>query len=227
MTATTPSMRAVRFETGLIELELSNRIQCKTQPGGSSSYLKLFGKCQVDLNLALGQIVKHQVGCLTTILENTGLDVYFASWKSFLMINSSDACSVFAAGVWRSGFRLPPGGIFPNSDRSAKRPAGGDQWLLRQRGCSHHAQQANSVCPAGCFWQRLVFLLFPCWQETHSQQQLSNFQSKRLSHNNVFLCSNYKWETIFHYYLYPSCSCAVLAKLQGCLWQLEWTALGP
>lgn len=61
MTATTPSMRAVRFETGLIELELSNRIQCKSQPGGSSSYLKLFGKCQVDLNLALGQIVKHQV----------------------------------------------------------------------------------------------------------------------------------------------------------------------
>ncbi|RXM31147.1 hypothetical protein EOD39_1796 [Acipenser ruthenus] len=60
VTATTPSMRAVRFETGLIELELSNRIQCKAQPG-SSSYLKLFGKCQVDLNLALGQIVKHQV----------------------------------------------------------------------------------------------------------------------------------------------------------------------
>lgn len=59
MTATTPSMRAVRFETGLIELELSNRIQCKA--GGSSSYLKLFGKCQVDLHLALGQIVKHQV----------------------------------------------------------------------------------------------------------------------------------------------------------------------
>ncbi|XP_030213365.1 bridge-like lipid transfer protein family member 1 isoform X7 [Gadus morhua] len=61
MTATTPSMRAVRFETGLIELELSNRIQCKAQPGGGSSYLKLFGKCQVDLHLALGQIVKHQV----------------------------------------------------------------------------------------------------------------------------------------------------------------------
>lgn len=60
MTATTPSMRAVRFETGLIELELSNRIQCKSTPTGSS-YLKLFGKCQVDLNLALGQIVKHQV----------------------------------------------------------------------------------------------------------------------------------------------------------------------
>ncbi|XP_041130046.1 transmembrane protein KIAA1109-like isoform X4 [Polyodon spathula] len=60
VTATTPSMRAVRFETGLIEVELSNRIQSKAQPG-SRSYLKLFGKCQVDLNLALGQIVKHQV----------------------------------------------------------------------------------------------------------------------------------------------------------------------
>ncbi|XP_053317388.1 bridge-like lipid transfer protein family member 1 [Spea bombifrons] len=60
VTATTPSMRAVRFETGLIELELSNRIQTKAVPG-SRSYLKLFGKCQVDLNLALGQIVKHQV----------------------------------------------------------------------------------------------------------------------------------------------------------------------
>ncbi|XP_077093495.1 bridge-like lipid transfer protein family member 1 isoform X4 [Siphateles boraxobius] len=60
MTATTPSMRAVRFETGWIELELSNRVQCKTTPTGSN-YLKLFGKCQVDLNLALGQIVKHQV----------------------------------------------------------------------------------------------------------------------------------------------------------------------
>ncbi|XP_056616066.1 bridge-like lipid transfer protein family member 1 isoform X1 [Triplophysa dalaica] len=60
MTATTPSMRAVRFETGCIELELSNRVQCKTSPTGSN-YLKLFGKCQVDLNLALGQIVKHQV----------------------------------------------------------------------------------------------------------------------------------------------------------------------
>uniref|UniRef100_A0A8C0XEF4 Bridge-like lipid transfer protein family member 1 C-terminal domain-containing protein n=1 Tax=Castor canadensis TaxID=51338 RepID=A0A8C0XEF4_CASCN len=60
VTATTPSMRAVRFETGLIALELSNRLQTKASPG-SSSYLKLFGKCQVDLNLALGQIVKHQV----------------------------------------------------------------------------------------------------------------------------------------------------------------------
>ncbi|XP_059821063.1 bridge-like lipid transfer protein family member 1 [Hypanus sabinus] len=63
VTATTPSMRAVRLETGLIELELSNRIQAKAQLGAghNSSYLKLFGKCQVDLNLALGQIVKHQV----------------------------------------------------------------------------------------------------------------------------------------------------------------------
>lgn len=68
-------MRAVRFETGLIELELSNRLQTKAMPG-SSSYLKLFGKCQVDLNLALGQIVKHQVGvhhlsiCCSDLVEH-------------------------------------------------------------------------------------------------------------------------------------------------------------
>lgn len=62
-------MRAVRFETGLIELELSNRLQTKAMPG-SSSYLKLFGKCQVDLNLALGQIVKHQVSA-----QNLGCNV--------------------------------------------------------------------------------------------------------------------------------------------------------
>lgn len=67
-------MRAVRFETGLIELELSNRLQTKASPG-SSSYLKLFGKCQVDLNLALGQIVKHQV--CTTITTLTFLIVKF------------------------------------------------------------------------------------------------------------------------------------------------------
>ncbi|XP_058888337.1 bridge-like lipid transfer protein family member 1 isoform X4 [Acipenser ruthenus] len=73
VTATTPSMRAVRFETGLIELELSNRIQCKAQPG-SSSYLKLFGKCQVDLNLALGQIVKHQV------YEEAGSDFHHVAY---------------------------------------------------------------------------------------------------------------------------------------------------
>ncbi|XP_077202628.1 bridge-like lipid transfer protein family member 1 [Paroedura picta] len=60
VTATTPSVRAVRFETGLTELELSNRIQTKAVSGSSSS-LKLFGKCQVDLNPALGQTVKHHV----------------------------------------------------------------------------------------------------------------------------------------------------------------------
>lgn len=77
MTATTPSMRAVRFETGLIELELSNRIQCKAQPGGSSSYLKLFGKCQVDLNLALGQIVKHQVQIRRVLPQIRSLVLYY------------------------------------------------------------------------------------------------------------------------------------------------------
>ncbi|XP_076156832.1 bridge-like lipid transfer protein family member 1 isoform X6 [Alosa pseudoharengus] len=73
VTATTPSMRAVRFETGLIELELSNRIQCKSTPTGSS-YLKLFGKCQVDLHLALGQIVKHQV------YEEAGSDFHHVAY---------------------------------------------------------------------------------------------------------------------------------------------------
>ncbi|XP_077202629.1 bridge-like lipid transfer protein family member 1 [Paroedura picta] len=76
VTATTPSVRAVRFETGLTELELSNRIQTKAVPGSSSS-LKLFGKCQVDLNPALGQSVKHQV------YEEAGSDFHqVASFKT-------------------------------------------------------------------------------------------------------------------------------------------------
>uniref|UniRef100_A0A8C4RDS6 Fragile site-associated protein C-terminal domain-containing protein n=1 Tax=Eptatretus burgeri TaxID=7764 RepID=A0A8C4RDS6_EPTBU len=63
MTASTPTMSAVRFETGIIELELNNRMQAKAREGTptAGSFLKLFGKCQVDLNLALGQIVNHQV----------------------------------------------------------------------------------------------------------------------------------------------------------------------
>ncbi|XP_077202625.1 bridge-like lipid transfer protein family member 1 [Paroedura picta] len=76
VTATTPSVRAVRFETGLTELELSNRIQTKAVSGSSSS-LKLFGKCQVDLNPALGQTVKHHV------YEEAGSDFHqVASFKT-------------------------------------------------------------------------------------------------------------------------------------------------
>lgn len=67
-------MRAVRFETGLIELEFSNRLQTKASPG-SSSYLKLFGKCQVDLNLALGQIVKHQVSAENVNIKTVAFEL--------------------------------------------------------------------------------------------------------------------------------------------------------
>lgn len=80
MTATTPSMRAVRFETGWIELELSNRVQCKTTPTGSN-YLKLFGKCQVDLNLALGQIVKHQVATVTEMSVSSCSVIHYCHIK--------------------------------------------------------------------------------------------------------------------------------------------------
>ncbi|XP_077202572.1 bridge-like lipid transfer protein family member 1 isoform X2 [Paroedura picta] len=76
VTATTPYVRAVRFETGLTELELSNRIQTKAVSGSSSS-LKLFGKCQVDLNPALGQTIKHHV------YEEAGSDFHqVASFKT-------------------------------------------------------------------------------------------------------------------------------------------------
>lgn len=84
MTATTPSMRAVRFETGCIELELSNRVQCKTSPTGSN-YLKLFGKCQVDLNLALGQIVKHQVRSGAQVSKS---DLLQSAWYHLFVVVS-------------------------------------------------------------------------------------------------------------------------------------------
>ncbi|XP_055681343.1 bridge-like lipid transfer protein family member 1 isoform X2 [Lutzomyia longipalpis] len=55
LTATTPCNSAVRFETGQLELHLSNRV--KNLAEGSST--KLFGKAQIDLNLSLGQIIKN------------------------------------------------------------------------------------------------------------------------------------------------------------------------
>jgi len=57
LTATTPCNSAVRFETGLLELHLSNRV--KNIAEGSNT--KLFGKAQIDLNLSLGQIIKNIV----------------------------------------------------------------------------------------------------------------------------------------------------------------------
>lgn len=55
LTATTPCSSAVRFETGVVELQLSNRV--KNIAEGSNT--KLFGKAQIDLNLSLGQIIKN------------------------------------------------------------------------------------------------------------------------------------------------------------------------
>ncbi|GAB0095271.1 Protein KIAA1109 [Sergentomyia squamirostris] len=57
LTATTPCNSAVRFETGQLELHLSNRV--KNLAEGSST--KLFGKAQIDLNLSLGQIIKNVI----------------------------------------------------------------------------------------------------------------------------------------------------------------------
>uniref|UniRef100_A0A1B0D1P6 Fragile site-associated protein C-terminal domain-containing protein n=1 Tax=Phlebotomus papatasi TaxID=29031 RepID=A0A1B0D1P6_PHLPP len=57
LTATTPCNSAVRFETGQLDLHLSNRV--KNLAEGSST--KLFGKAQIDLNLSLGQIIKNVI----------------------------------------------------------------------------------------------------------------------------------------------------------------------
>ena len=74
ITATTPTNNAVRFETGVIELELSNRVQgaaaAPAQPAAVLSFaqteaqrksmpLKLFVRAVVDLNLALGTLLKN------------------------------------------------------------------------------------------------------------------------------------------------------------------------
>ena len=69
ITATTPTNNAVRLETGVIELELSNRVHRsdtgKLKEDPSRGFLpkgvspKLFVKAQVDLNLALGTLIKN------------------------------------------------------------------------------------------------------------------------------------------------------------------------
>lgn len=55
LTATTPCSSAVRFETNSIDFHLSNRVKNLADV----SHTKLFGKAQIDLNLALGQIIKN------------------------------------------------------------------------------------------------------------------------------------------------------------------------
>lgn len=72
ITATTPTNNAVRFETGVIELELSNRMQGATVaskpaaglgtgqvPAQKSVPPKVFVRAVVDLNLALGTLLKN------------------------------------------------------------------------------------------------------------------------------------------------------------------------
>ncbi|CAH1776489.1 unnamed protein product [Owenia fusiformis] len=60
ITANTPTSSAVRFETGAIELELSNRVlNTQTQLAPQNKYLKVFIKAKVDLNLALGELNKN------------------------------------------------------------------------------------------------------------------------------------------------------------------------
>ncbi|XP_058456070.1 bridge-like lipid transfer protein family member 1 isoform X4 [Malaya genurostris] len=57
LTATTPCNSAVRFETGQLDLHLSNRVKNLAD----ISDTKLFGKAQIDLNLSLGQIIKNVI----------------------------------------------------------------------------------------------------------------------------------------------------------------------
>ena len=69
ITATTPTNNAVRLESGPLELQLSNRVQTmsfkkfkRSEFFGSENFdSKLFGKLQVDLNVALGQFIRTQV----------------------------------------------------------------------------------------------------------------------------------------------------------------------
>ncbi|KAH9519850.1 hypothetical protein Btru_071066, partial [Bulinus truncatus] len=73
VTATTPTSNAVRFETGEIQLNLSNRFhlpkkeekhKAKTtqqQPENSVTHQKMFIQATIDLNLALGQLLKNPV----------------------------------------------------------------------------------------------------------------------------------------------------------------------
>ncbi|KAG1701700.1 hypothetical protein GQR58_004725 [Nymphon striatum] len=63
ITAMTPTNSAVRFETGNVELQLSNRVQNMSRGTKHTNvnFVKLFGKVQLDMNLALGQLIKNAV----------------------------------------------------------------------------------------------------------------------------------------------------------------------
>ncbi|XP_069959318.1 bridge-like lipid transfer protein family member 1 isoform X14 [Cherax quadricarinatus] len=65
ITATTPTQSAVRLETGIVELQLSNRVENISRPSRTSSDptqpMKIFGKAQVDINVALGQLIRNDM----------------------------------------------------------------------------------------------------------------------------------------------------------------------
>ncbi|KAL5011394.1 hypothetical protein ScPMuIL_009945, partial [Solemya velum] len=63
ITATTPTSSAVRLETGSVDLEMSNRVQLAVRDESADlaygDSKKVFIKAQIDLNLALGQLLKN------------------------------------------------------------------------------------------------------------------------------------------------------------------------
>lgn len=57
LTATTPCSSAVRFETGTLELHLSNRVKNV----GEGNDRKMFFKAHIDFNVSLGQIIRNVI----------------------------------------------------------------------------------------------------------------------------------------------------------------------
>ena len=59
ITATTPANSGVRFETGLSELHISNRVQ--NMRGSTKEKYKVFTKAMVNLKLSLGQLIRDSI----------------------------------------------------------------------------------------------------------------------------------------------------------------------
>lgn len=59
LTATTPCNSAVRFETGTLDLHLSNRVKNIGDQRNNES--KMLGKAHIDLNLSLGQLIRNVI----------------------------------------------------------------------------------------------------------------------------------------------------------------------
>lgn len=117
ITATTPTMNAVRLETSVIELELSNRIQranrskakdeaekLNTIPESVSkaAVLKVFIKAQVDLNLALGTIIKNPM-----FEEAESEFQHLASFQTRITLRNALQVCVFMCFVWFLAFNRP------------------------------------------------------------------------------------------------------------------------